>query len=112
MKRLIPIALSLTLRPMSFTFQYEKINTLPIIYRASASGKFTFQYEKINTLYDNMLADCQVLFTFQYEKINTYLQNEVHTFLNHLHSNMKRLIPIAFFALSLKRYFAIICRPF
>ena len=56
--------------------------------------------------------DIKYEFTFQYEKINTFRALFPALEYDDLHSNMKRLIPIAFFALSLKRYFAIICRPF
>ena len=74
--------------------------------------KFTFQYEKINTRRPPTFPAGSLRFTFQYEKINTLVAEIVPVLTSDLHSNMKRLIPIAFFALSLKRYFAIICRPF
>ena len=95
-----------------FTFQYEKINTKALCWTITLCFRFTFQYEKINT--DDILNGEYLWkeFTFQYEKINTHVQERKGLHELHLHSNMKRLIPIAFFALSLKRYFAIICRPF
>ena len=56
-----------------FTFQYEKINTKSFIADNCACLRFTFQYEKINT---------RTYFLF------------LLVLIIHLHSNMKRLIPI------------------
>ena len=54
---------------------------------------FTFQYEKINTVPDSNDRLLVYEFTFQYEKINT-LSPLIFTFIAvfYLHSNMKRLI--------------------